>query len=161
MVIICTSSRTAEAMALATVFGMSWNLRSRNTEAPVARILRTMSGPAAVNSSLPILNAPTAGATCCARVMACSAVGTSSATIIGFCIGASEAARRQSVKQESAKAKGAGGIHQRLALIMECSRLRRLHVLDLRVLLEEIDDLLVEQLGPNLGDAFLLLHRLR
>src|SRR5262245_29320358 len=45
-----------------------------------------MSGPALVNSSPPILNAPTAGAICFARASAFSAVGTSSAAIIGFCI---------------------------------------------------------------------------
>src|SRR5689334_5197345 len=43
-----------------------------------------MSGPALVNSSLPILNAPTAGATCPTRRSAASASGTSSATMIGF-----------------------------------------------------------------------------
>src|SRR5690349_2089071 len=81
---ICTSSRTAEATAPATVFGMSWNFMSRNTAAPVARIRRTMSGPAAVNSSLPILKPPTAGAIFLASSEAASAVGTSSAAMMGL-----------------------------------------------------------------------------
>ncbi len=39
----------------ATVFGMSWNLRSRNTSRPCSRIAATTEGPAAVKSSLPTL----------------------------------------------------------------------------------------------------------
>ena len=46
---------TAEPMAPATVFGMSWNLRSRNTRSPRAVSARTTSGPSAVKSCLPIL----------------------------------------------------------------------------------------------------------
>ena len=56
----CTvTSRAPSAAAFrtppATVFGMSWNLRSRNTSQSRARISRTIAGPAAVNSSFPTL----------------------------------------------------------------------------------------------------------
>jgi hypothetical protein len=50
----------------------------------VARIRRTISGPAAVNSSLPILKPPTTGAIFLASSRAASAVGTSSAAMIGL-----------------------------------------------------------------------------
>jgi hypothetical protein len=43
-----------------------------------------MSGPAAVNNSLPILKAPTAGAIFWASSRAASAVGTSSAAMMGL-----------------------------------------------------------------------------
>jgi hypothetical protein len=65
------------------VLGMSWNLKSRTTDAPIARVRRTMSGPAAEKSSLPILQAPTVGATCAASSSARPAVGKSSATMMG------------------------------------------------------------------------------
>ena len=42
---IQTPSRVAAAQACATVFGMSWNLRSRKTRKPRATIQRTGSGP--------------------------------------------------------------------------------------------------------------------
>src|SRR3954469_11776598 len=45
---------------------------------------RTISGPTLVKSSLPILKAPTAGASSSASFTACSSEGTSSATMIGF-----------------------------------------------------------------------------
>ncbi len=51
---------TADATAPATVLGMSWNLRSRKTLSPRSASVRTMPGPSAVNSCLPILNPPTA-----------------------------------------------------------------------------------------------------
>ncbi len=54
-----------------------------NGTAP-ARICRTTSGPALVNNSLPILNAPTTGPSCFARAKAASAVGTSKAAMIGL-----------------------------------------------------------------------------
>src|SRR5512139_523971 len=53
-------SFAASAAALATVFGMSWYLRSRKTRCPASLSRRTMSGPAAVNNWLPTLTAPTA-----------------------------------------------------------------------------------------------------
>ena len=60
----CTSTREtpswpAPLTAPATVFGMSWNLRSRKTFSPRAITSRTKSGPAAVKIWLPILNMPT------------------------------------------------------------------------------------------------------
>ena len=84
MLSICTSNRTAAATAFPTVFGISWNFRSRNTGEPKARIRRTTPGPSFVKSSLPILKPPDTGASCSANFSASSAVGTSSATIIGF-----------------------------------------------------------------------------
>src|SRR5215472_11933856 len=84
IVSICTPNRVALATALATVFGISWNFRSRNTDAPVSRTCFTMSGPALVNSSLPILKAATTGAIRPASFKAASAVGTSKAAIIGL-----------------------------------------------------------------------------
>src|ERR1700722_17269 len=47
---------------------------------------RTISGPALVKSSLPILNAPTTGASCTASCTAVLASGTSKATMTGFCM---------------------------------------------------------------------------
>ena len=44
----------AERTAPATVAGMSWNFRSRKTR-PASAKAATARGPAAVNSSLPIL----------------------------------------------------------------------------------------------------------
>ena len=46
---------TADLTAPATVFGMSWNFRSRNTRSPRLVSSCTMAGPAAVNNCLPIL----------------------------------------------------------------------------------------------------------
>ncbi len=42
---IQTPSRVAAAMAPATVFGMSWNFRSRKTRSPRATRLSTIDGP--------------------------------------------------------------------------------------------------------------------
>ena len=53
--IIHTPRSHADVTAPATVFGMSWNLRSRKTRSPFLTRLRTTSGPAAVNNWLPIL----------------------------------------------------------------------------------------------------------
>src|SRR3989449_7723929 len=50
-----TPRRVASRTAPATVFGMSWNLRSRNTRKPRLRAVSTAVGPAAVKSSEPIL----------------------------------------------------------------------------------------------------------
>ena len=66
---------TAEATAPATVLGMSWNLRSRNTLSPRSASVRTIAGPSAVNSCLPILKPPTAPRSWSASASARSAVG--------------------------------------------------------------------------------------
>ena len=58
---IATPSFAAAAHALATVLGMSWNLRSRNTAKPRSTIRRTGSGPAVTNSSLPTLRPQSRG----------------------------------------------------------------------------------------------------
>src|SRR5439155_433672 len=50
-----TPRRVASRTAPATVFGMSWNLRSRNTRKPRLRAVSTAVGPAAVKSAEPIL----------------------------------------------------------------------------------------------------------
>src|SRR5437899_4606086 len=64
----CTPlSAAEESTAPATVFGMSWNFRSRKTPGPSAAISLTAAGPAAVKSWLPILNMPTRSATCFAN----------------------------------------------------------------------------------------------
>ena len=83
-VVICTPRSVAAMTALATVLGMSCSLRSRNTFAPVARSLRTMSGPPLTNNCLPTLNAPTTGASSPASFRAFCGLGRSSATMIGF-----------------------------------------------------------------------------
>ena len=75
---------TADDTAPATVFGMSWNFRSRNTCSPSAVISRTIDGPTAVKSCLPILKPPTSPRSVVARVRALSAESTSRATRIGF-----------------------------------------------------------------------------
>ena len=77
-------SLAASAAALATVFGMSWYFRSRNTRWPASTRRRTMSGPAAVNSWLPTLTAPTAPRRVSASASALSELSTSSATMTGF-----------------------------------------------------------------------------
>ena len=55
---------TADVTAPATVLGMSWNFRSRNTRSPRSASARTIAGPSAVNSCLPILKPPTAPRSC-------------------------------------------------------------------------------------------------
>ena len=50
-----TPRRAASRAAPATVFGMSWNLRSRKTSAPALLDASTAAGPAAVKSWEPIL----------------------------------------------------------------------------------------------------------
>ena len=50
-----TPARVASRAAPATVFGMSWNLRSRKTSAPRLCTASTAAGPAAVKSWEPIL----------------------------------------------------------------------------------------------------------
>src|SRR5580700_1233986 len=67
----CTPGIAAEAStAPATVFGMSWNFRSRKIPVPSCATWRTASGPAVVKSWLPILNMPTRSATCLANFSA-------------------------------------------------------------------------------------------
>ncbi len=78
---IHTPSRTAAFSACATVFGMSWNLRSRNTPNPRAASCSTSPGPAATNSSLPTLSRHAAGDSRSASASAAAADGSSSATI--------------------------------------------------------------------------------
>src|SRR5688572_10384477 len=78
--IIQAPVRTAASTACATVFGMSWNLRSRNTRAPESTRRRTSSGPAIVNSRLPTFSPPASPRTCLAMASARSAPSTSSAT---------------------------------------------------------------------------------
>ena len=78
----CTPGIAAEAStAPATVFGMSWNFRSRKMSAPSCATWRTASGPADVNSWLPILNMPTRSATCLAKFSAVDRESKSRATI--------------------------------------------------------------------------------
>ena len=76
-----TPSPAAAATAPATVLGMSWNLRSRNTRWPSATSSRTTAGPPAVKSWLPTLNIPTSPARRPASARAAPASGTSSATM--------------------------------------------------------------------------------
>src|SRR6185437_5923587 len=71
----------AERTAPATVFGMSWNFRSRKMPGPSAAISFTAAGPAAVNSWLPILNIPTRSQICFANFAAEDSESKSSATI--------------------------------------------------------------------------------
>src|SRR5439155_25380574 len=71
----------ADKTAPATVFGMSWNFKSRKMPGPSAAISLTPAGPAAVNSWLPILNKPTRSATCFANFTADDSESKSSATI--------------------------------------------------------------------------------
>src|SRR5579859_8150675 len=71
----------ADSTAPATVFGMSWNFRSRKTPGPSDDISFTAAGPAAVNSWLPILNIPTRSEICFANFAAEGRESKSSATI--------------------------------------------------------------------------------
>src|SRR6185295_17652473 len=87
---IHTPSRVAAATAPATVLGMSWNFRSRNTRSPRATRLSTMDGPWLVNRRLPILKPPTAPRRRSASACAASAVSTSSATRIWLIHGTHE-----------------------------------------------------------------------
>src|SRR3979490_3084118 len=78
----CTPVMAAEeSTAPATVFGMSWNFRSRNMPVPIAATSLTAAGPAAVKSWLPILNMPTRSATCAANFKAVDKESKSKATI--------------------------------------------------------------------------------
>ena len=79
--IIHTPRRVAAAQARATVLGMSWYLRSRNTLKPRATRSLTSSGPAAVKTSLPILTPQCAGESCAASASASLPSAKSSATI--------------------------------------------------------------------------------
>ena len=81
---IHTPSSAAALTAIAVVFGMSWNLRSRNTSKPLACNASTIAGPQRVNSSLPTLTRHCAGSSCAANARAASALGKSRATIIGL-----------------------------------------------------------------------------
>jgi len=78
---IHTPSRVAAAHAPATVLGMSWNLRSRNTRNPRAQRSLTSSGPADTNSSLPTLTPQWTGESCAASASASLPSAKSSATM--------------------------------------------------------------------------------
>ena len=78
---IHTPSRVAAAHACATVFGMSWNLRSRKTLKPRSIIQRTGSGPATTNISLPTFSAQARGSSLSASASACIGLAKSSATM--------------------------------------------------------------------------------
>jgi hypothetical protein len=72
-----TPRRTASRAAAETVFGMSWNLRSRKTRAPSPTRRRTRSGPAVVKSCEPTLNMPAALRSSPKSLRASSALSTS------------------------------------------------------------------------------------
>ena len=76
-----TPRRAASRAAPATVFGMSWNLRSRNTSAPRFWIASTTAGPPAVKSWEPILKRRTRPSSRSARRSAWARESTSSATM--------------------------------------------------------------------------------
>src|SRR5215470_16170970 len=76
-----TPMRAASRAAAATVLGMSWNLRSRNTSAPRLCTLSTAAGPTAVKSWEPILNRVTTPWRRSSSRSASARVSTSSATI--------------------------------------------------------------------------------
>jgi hypothetical protein len=78
---IHTPRRVAAAQACATVFGMSWNLRSRNTRNPRRTSSRTSPASADVNSSLPTLSAHCAGSSRAASASAVAVSAKSSATM--------------------------------------------------------------------------------
>src|SRR5207245_2060165 len=75
-----TPSRVAARTAPATVFGMSWNFRSRKTRKPRLRACSTAPGPAAGKSWAPILQAPTRPASRSSRRSASASPSTSRAT---------------------------------------------------------------------------------
>src|SRR4051812_21708402 len=79
--IIQTPSRVAAAQACATVLGMSWNLRSRNTRKPRRTSSRTSPASATVKSSLPTFTAHSAGSSRAARPKALIMSGKSRATM--------------------------------------------------------------------------------
>src|SRR6267142_1909926 len=75
-----TPRRVASRTAPATVFGMSWYLRSRKTRKPRLSARSTATGPAAVKSWLPILQPVTSPARRSSSASASSSRSTSSAT---------------------------------------------------------------------------------
>jgi hypothetical protein len=78
----CTwGSLTAAATAFATVFGMSWNFRSRKILAPVSASFSTARGPSEVKSWLPTLKSPTAPRSFRVKAVASPSRSTSRATI--------------------------------------------------------------------------------
>ena len=80
--IIHTPKSVATLHAFATVFGISWNFKSRKTSKPFFINIFTISGPAAVKSSFPIFTRHNIGSSSLARTNACSLLEKSSATII-------------------------------------------------------------------------------
>jgi hypothetical protein len=75
-----TPRRAASRTAPATVFGMSWYLRSRKTLKPCLIAVSTAAGPAAVKSWLPILTPQPIPASRSSSRAAASRPSTSSAT---------------------------------------------------------------------------------
>src|SRR5712691_2275079 len=75
-----TPRRVASRTAPATVLGMSWYFRSRNTRKPRLRAASTAAGPAAVKSWLPILQPVTTPLSVSSSAVAWSRPSTSSAT---------------------------------------------------------------------------------
>src|SRR6185369_14197740 len=74
-----TPRRVASRTAAPTVFGMSWNLRSRKTRKPRLRARSIAAGPAAVKSCEPILQPLSTPSTRESSASASSRLGTSSA----------------------------------------------------------------------------------
>src|SRR5881296_829258 len=75
-----TPRRVASRTARPTVFGMSWNLRSRKTRNPRLRAVSIAAGPAAVKSCEPILHPVMIPSRRPSSASASSRLGTSSAT---------------------------------------------------------------------------------
>src|SRR5258708_767282 len=80
--IIHTPRRAAARHAPVTVFGMSWNLRSRNTSKPRSCSRATTEGPAATKSSLPTFTRHSFESRRAASASAASASGKSSGTMM-------------------------------------------------------------------------------
>src|SRR6266852_6871068 len=74
-----TPRRVASRTAAPTVFGMSWNLRSRKTRNPRLRAVSIAAGPAAVKSCEPILQPVRIPSRRLSSESASSRLGTSSA----------------------------------------------------------------------------------
>src|SRR5687767_12936533 len=82
--IIHAPVRTAASTAWATVLGMSWNFKSRNTRPPASTSRRTSAGPSSVNRRLPILKPPATSRSSVASAIARSPLSTSRATRSGL-----------------------------------------------------------------------------
>src|SRR5688572_3491985 len=82
--IIHAPVRTAASTAWATVLGMSWNFKSRNTRPPASTSRRTSAGPSRVNRRLPTLKPPATSRSSVASAIARSPLSTSRATRRGL-----------------------------------------------------------------------------